>query len=70
MIAIIDYGVGNLFSLVSSLKSIGAEAVGIVHRRHRVTVDGYISNRHRCPSLSHSQRKNGRPRAVRFLESN
>lgn len=27
MIAIIDYGVGNLFSLVSSLKSIGAEAV-------------------------------------------
>lgn len=27
MIAIIDYGVGNLFSLVSSLKMIGAEAV-------------------------------------------
>ena len=27
MIAIVDYGVGNLFSLVSSLKSIGAEAV-------------------------------------------
>jgi glutamine amidotransferase len=27
MIAIIDYGVGNLFSLVSSLKSIGADAV-------------------------------------------
>lgn len=27
MIAIIDYGVGNLFSLVSSLKKIGAEAV-------------------------------------------
>lgn len=27
MIAIIDYGVGNLFSLVSSLKAIGAEAV-------------------------------------------
>ena len=27
MIAIIDYGVGNLFSLVSSLKSIGVEAV-------------------------------------------
>ena len=27
MIAIIDYGVGNLFSLCSSLKSIGAEAV-------------------------------------------
>ena len=27
MIAIIDYGVGNLFSLVSSLKMIGADAV-------------------------------------------
>ena len=27
MIAIIDYGVGNLFSLCSSLKAIGAEAV-------------------------------------------
>ena len=27
MIAIIDYGVGNLFSLLSSLKSIGADAV-------------------------------------------
>ena len=26
MIAVIDYGVGNLFSLVSSLKSIGADA--------------------------------------------
>ena len=27
MIAIIDYGVGNLFSLKSSLAAIGAEAV-------------------------------------------
>ena len=27
MIAIIDYGVGNLFSLCSSLRRIGAEAV-------------------------------------------
>ena len=27
MIAVIDYGVGNLFSLTSSLKSIGADAV-------------------------------------------
>ena len=27
MIAIVDYGVGNLFSLVSSFKAIGAEAV-------------------------------------------
>ena len=27
MIAVIDYGVGNLFSLRSSLKSLGLEAV-------------------------------------------
>ena len=27
MVAVIDYGVGNLFSLLSSLKTIGAEAV-------------------------------------------
>ena len=27
MIAIIDYGVGNLFSLVSSFKAIGADAL-------------------------------------------
>ena len=27
MIAIIDYGVGNLFSLVSSFRSVGADAV-------------------------------------------
>ena len=27
MIAVVDYGVGNLFSLVSSLKSIGADVV-------------------------------------------
>ena len=27
MIAIVDYGVGNLFSLVSSFKAIGAQAV-------------------------------------------
>ena len=27
MIAIVDYGVGNLFSLVSSLKHVGAEAI-------------------------------------------
>ncbi len=27
MIAVIDYGVGNLFSLVSSLRSVGADAV-------------------------------------------
>ena len=27
MIAVIDYGVGNLFSLTSSLKAVGADAV-------------------------------------------
>ena len=27
MIAVIDYGVGNLFSLTASLKSLGAEVV-------------------------------------------
>ena len=27
MIAVIDYGVGNLFSLASSLRAVGAEAV-------------------------------------------
>ena len=27
MIAVIDYGVGNLFSLISSLKAVGADAV-------------------------------------------
>lgn len=27
MIAVIDYGLGNLFSLISSLKALGAEAV-------------------------------------------
>ena len=27
MVAVIDYGVGNLFSLLSSLKAIGADAV-------------------------------------------
>ena len=27
MVAIVDYGVGNLFSLTSSLKAVGAEVV-------------------------------------------
>ena len=31
MIAIIDYGVGNLFSLKSSLKQLGLEAVSYTH---------------------------------------
>ena len=45
MIAIIDYGVGNLFSLCSSLKSIGAEAVvtpdpAVIHAADRIILPG------------------------------
>ena len=45
MIAIIDYGVGNLFSLCSSLKSIGAEAVvtpdpSVIRATDRVILPG------------------------------
>ena len=45
MIAIIDYGVGNLFSLCSSLKSIGAEAVvtpdpAVIRAADRVILPG------------------------------
>ena len=36
MIAVIDYGLGNLFSLTSSLKALGAEAV--------VTADSSVIN--------------------------
>ena len=45
MIAIIDYGVGNLFSLSSSLRSIGAEAVvtpdpDTIRRADRIILPG------------------------------
>ena len=45
MIAIIDYGVGNLFSLKSSLKEIGAEAVvtsdeEVIAAAHRIILPG------------------------------
>ena len=45
MIAIIDYGVGNLFSLAHSLKAVGAEAVvtgdaGAILRADRVILPG------------------------------
>lgn len=45
MIAIIDYGVGNLFSLKSSLASIGAEAVvtsdpEVIHSADRILLPG------------------------------
>ena len=45
MIAIIDYGVGNLFSLCSSLKSIGADAIvtpdaDTIRRADRIILPG------------------------------
>ena len=45
MIAIIDYGVGNLFSLSSSLKCIGAESVitadpEVIRKADRVILPG------------------------------
>ena len=45
MIAIIDYGVGNLFSLSSSLKAVGADAVitgdsGLIKKADRMILPG------------------------------
>jgi glutamine amidotransferase len=45
MIAIIDYGVGNLFSLKSSFKAIGEEAtvtndINVIHNAHRIILPG------------------------------
>ena len=45
MIAIIDYGVGNLFSLVSSLKAVGAEAtitgvIDTIKKAHKLILPG------------------------------
>ena len=42
MVAIIDYGVGNLFSLKSSLKEIGAEAVVTSHEKVIAEADRII----------------------------
>lgn len=42
MIAIIDYGVGNLFSLVSSLKAVGANAAVTSDRRVLESADRII----------------------------
>ncbi len=42
MIGIIDYGVGNLFSLVSSLKAIGAEAFVSSDEQRLATADKLI----------------------------
>ena len=45
MTAIVDYGVGNLFSLRSSFKAIGAEAVvtadpAVLHSAQRIVLPG------------------------------
>ena len=45
MVAIVDYGVGNLFSLCSSFRSIGADAVvtadpEVLHRADRIVLPG------------------------------
>ena len=40
MIAIVDYGVGNLFSLKSSLAAIGAEAVVTAEREELARAAG------------------------------
>lgn len=42
MIAVIDYGVGNLFSLCSSLKAIGADAVVTGERKEILRADSII----------------------------
>ena len=49
MIAIVDYGVGNLFSLESSLKKVGAETV--------VTSDRAVIER-ADKSLYHAKQEN------------
>ncbi len=45
MIAVVDYGVGNLFSLCSSLKAIGAEAIvtgnpEVIHSAEKIILPG------------------------------
>lgn len=45
MIAVVDYGVGNLFSLVSSLKAVGADAVvtgdaGTIRQADKIILPG------------------------------
>ncbi len=42
MIAVIDYGVGNLFSLTASLKFLGAETVVTNRREDIVKADRVI----------------------------
>ena len=42
MIAVVDYGVGNLFSLASSLKKIGAQCVVTGEEKIIESADGII----------------------------
>ena len=55
MIAIIDYGVGNLFSLVSSFHFIGAEATVTADRRR--TTAGRSADFTRCRSFCRCSHK-------------
>ena len=59
MIAIIDYGVGNLFSLVSSLKSIRAEAIvtddaEVIEKADKLILPGVGAFGDACRKLSES----------------
>lgn len=52
MIAIIDYGVGNLFSLAASLRALGAETVvtgdpAALHTAERIILPG-VGRLRRC----------------------
>ena len=45
MIAIVDYGVGNLFSLISSFRAIGADAVAtsdpdVIRKADKIVLPG------------------------------
>ncbi len=59
MIAIIDYGVGNLFSLQSSFKAIGAEAAvtadpATIHKADRILLPGVGAFEDAAAKLRHS----------------
>ena len=63
MIAIVDYGVGNLFSLVSSLKKIGADAVisgeeEVIRKADKIILPGVGAFRDAVKKLSDSGLKN------------
>ncbi len=59
MIAIVDYGVGNLFSLQSSFRAVGAEAIAtgdadIIRRADRVVLPGVGAFRDAAAKLQES----------------